>query len=69
VGEHETGVGCLLAGSFGLARQSSHESTELIIRAPKDYHVGKQWHPSNETITVIRGTFVVGHDGSEQRWN
>jgi quercetin dioxygenase-like cupin family protein len=43
------------------------KATELIIRAPKDYHVGKHWHSSNETITVVRGTFVVGHDGSEQK--
>jgi quercetin dioxygenase-like cupin family protein len=43
------------------------KATELIIRAPKDYHVGRHWHSSNETITVIRGTFVVGHENSEQR--
>jgi quercetin dioxygenase-like cupin family protein len=43
------------------------KATQLIIRAPKNYHVGRHWHSSNETITVIRGTFVVGHDGSEQR--
>ena len=41
------------------------KATELIIRAPKNYHVGKHWHSSNET--VIRGTFVVGHDGSEAK--
>ncbi|HXR00062.1 MAG TPA: cupin domain-containing protein [Pseudomonas sp.] len=43
------------------------KATELIIRTPKDYHVGRHWHSFNETITVIRGTFVVGHDGSEQK--
>jgi quercetin dioxygenase-like cupin family protein len=43
------------------------KATELIIRAPKNYHVGRHWHSSNETITVIRGTFVVGHDGSEEK--
>ena len=43
------------------------KATELIIRAPKDYHVGRHWHSSNETITVIRGTFVVGHENSEQK--
>ena len=43
------------------------KSTQLIIRAPKDYHVGRHWHSANETITVIRGTFVVGHDGSDDR--
>jgi quercetin dioxygenase-like cupin family protein len=43
------------------------KATELIIRAPKDYHVGRHWHSSNETITVIHGTFIVGHDGSEEK--
>jgi quercetin dioxygenase-like cupin family protein len=43
------------------------KATELFIRAPKNYHVGRHWHTSNETITVIRGTFIVGHDGSEER--
>jgi quercetin dioxygenase-like cupin family protein len=43
------------------------KATELIIRAPKNYHVGRHWHSSNETLTVIRGTFVVGHDGSDER--
>ena len=43
------------------------KATQLIIRAPKDYHVGRHWHSANETITVIRGTFVVGHDGSDER--
>jgi quercetin dioxygenase-like cupin family protein len=43
------------------------KATELFIRAPKNYHVGRHWHTSNETITVLRGTFIVGHDGSEER--
>ena len=43
------------------------KATQLIIRAPKDYHVGRHWHSANETVTVIRGTFVVGHDGSDER--
>jgi quercetin dioxygenase-like cupin family protein len=42
------------------------KATELFIRAPKNYHVGRHWHTSNETITVLRGTFIVGHDGSEE---
>jgi quercetin dioxygenase-like cupin family protein len=43
------------------------KATELIIRSPKNYHVGRHWHTANETITVIRGTFIVGHDGSEEK--
>jgi len=43
------------------------KATQLIIRAPKNYHVGRHWHSSNETITVIHGTFVVGHDGGGER--
>ena len=26
------------------------KATELFIRAPKNYHVGRHWHTSNETI-------------------
>jgi quercetin dioxygenase-like cupin family protein len=43
------------------------KATELLIRTPKDFHVPKHWHSANETLTVIRGTFVVAHEGSEKR--
>lgn len=43
------------------------KATEMLIQTPKNYHVGRHWHSANETITVIRGTFVVGHDGSNER--
>jgi hypothetical protein len=42
-------------------------ATLLIVRAPKYYHIGRHWHSANATITVIHGTFVVGHDGSDER--
>jgi quercetin dioxygenase-like cupin family protein len=35
-----------------------------VIRAPANAHVPRHWHTANETITVLKGTFVVGHDGS-----
>jgi hypothetical protein len=39
----------------------------MLIQTPKNYHVGRHWHSANETITVIRCTFVIGHDGSDER--
>ena len=43
------------------------KATELLIRTPKDFHVPKHWHTANETLTVIRGTFVMAHEGSDKR--
>jgi quercetin dioxygenase-like cupin family protein len=43
------------------------KETELFIRSPKNYHVPRHWHSSDETITVLRGTFILKHDGSEDR--
>jgi quercetin dioxygenase-like cupin family protein len=43
------------------------EATYLIIRGPGNAHVPRHWHTANETITVLRGTFVLGHDGSEDK--
>jgi quercetin dioxygenase-like cupin family protein len=43
------------------------QATYLIIRGPANAHVPRHWHTSNETITVLKGTFVVGHDGSEDK--
>jgi len=40
------------------------EATYLVIRGPGNLHVPRHWHTSNETITVLKGSFVVGHDGS-----
>jgi quercetin dioxygenase-like cupin family protein len=43
------------------------KETELFIRSPKNYHVPRHWHSANETITVLRGTFILKHDGSDER--
>ena len=43
------------------------KATELLIRTPKDFHVPKHWHTANETLTVIRGTFVMAHEGGDKR--
>ena len=43
------------------------KETELFIRSPRNYHVPRHWHSSDETITVLRGTFILKHDGSDER--
>jgi quercetin dioxygenase-like cupin family protein len=43
------------------------QATYLVIRGPGNLHVPRHWHSSNESITVLRGTFVVAHDGSEDK--
>jgi quercetin dioxygenase-like cupin family protein len=43
------------------------QATYLIIRGPGNLHVPRHWHSSNESITVLKGTFVVAHDGSEDK--
>jgi quercetin dioxygenase-like cupin family protein len=43
------------------------QETELLIRTPKDFHVDRHWHSANETITMIHGTFILKHDGSNDR--
>ena len=43
------------------------QATYLIIRGPANAHVPRHWHTSNESITVIKGTFVLGNDGSEDK--
>jgi quercetin dioxygenase-like cupin family protein len=42
-------------------------ATYLVIRGPGNLHVPKHWHSSNESITVLKGSFVVAHDGSEDK--
>jgi quercetin dioxygenase-like cupin family protein len=41
--------------------------TELMIRAPKNFHVPRHWHSANETLTIISGTFTMKHDGSNEK--
>jgi GNAT superfamily N-acetyltransferase len=43
------------------------QATYLEIRGPANGHVPRHGHISNETITALKGTFVVGHDGSEEK--
>ena len=43
------------------------QATYLVIRGPAHQHVPRHWHSSNESITVIKGTFEVAHDGSEDK--
>ena len=40
------------------------QATELLIRSPKNFHVPRHWHSANETITLIRGTFIMEHNDS-----
>jgi quercetin dioxygenase-like cupin family protein len=43
------------------------QATYLVIRGPGNQHVPRHWHSSNETITVLNGTFTVAHDGSPDK--
>jgi quercetin dioxygenase-like cupin family protein len=43
------------------------QATELLIRSPKNFHVPRHWHSANETITLIRGTFIMEHNDSGNR--
>ena len=43
------------------------QATYLVIRGPGNLHVPKHWHTSNESITVLKGSFVVAHDGSNDK--
>jgi quercetin dioxygenase-like cupin family protein len=43
------------------------KASELIIRAPKNFHVPRHWHSANETITIISGTFTMKHDGTDEK--
>ena len=43
------------------------QATYLVIRGPGNQHVPRHWHSSNESITVVNGTFVMAHDGSDDK--
>jgi quercetin dioxygenase-like cupin family protein len=43
------------------------QATYLVIRGPGNLHVPRHWHTSNESITVLKGSFVVAHDGGEDK--
>lgn len=39
------------------------QTTQLMIRVPKNFHVPKHWHTANETHTVLSGTFIIECEG------
>lgn len=41
-------------------------ATQLYFRLPPGVHAPRHWHSANETNVVIRGTFVIQHDGGER---
>jgi Cupin domain len=43
------------------------KATYLVIRAEKNAHVPRHWHTANETLTILKGTFVLKRDGSDER--
>ena len=43
------------------------QATYLVIRNPANQHVPRHWHSSNESITVLKGTFEVAHYGSDDK--
>ena len=59
-----------LEGGFEISTLYTNPTTQatyLVIRGPGNLHVPRHWHSSNESITVLKGTFVVAHDGSEDK--
>jgi quercetin dioxygenase-like cupin family protein len=54
-----------LGGGFEISilyTNPATQATYLVIRGSG--HVPRHWHSSNESITVLKGTFTVAHDGS-----
>jgi len=59
-----------LGGGFDISilyTNPTTQATYLVIRGSGNLHVPRHWHSSNESITVLKGTFVVAHDGSEDK--
>jgi anti-sigma factor ChrR (cupin superfamily) len=57
-----------LGGGFDISMLYTNPKTQatyLVIRGTG--HVPKHWHSSNETITILTGTFTVAHDGSRDK--
>lgn len=43
------------------------QATQLYFRIPPGpFHAVRHWHTANETNVVIRGTFIIQHDGGER---
>ena len=43
------------------------KASQLLIWVPADTHVPKHWHSAAETVVVIRGNLVLGHEGGGDR--
>ena len=43
------------------------QATQLLIRMPKQMHVPMHWHSANETHTIIQGSWVFEHEGTQDR--
>jgi quercetin dioxygenase-like cupin family protein len=59
-----------LEGGFEISILYTNPTTQvtyLEIRGPGNLHVPKHWHTSNESITVLKGSFIVAHDGSAEK--
>ena len=59
-----------LGGGFDISilyTNPTTQATYLVIRGPGNQHVPRHWQSSNETITVLKGTFTVAHDGSPDK--
>jgi quercetin dioxygenase-like cupin family protein len=59
-----------LGGGFEIAilyTNPATQATYLVIRGGGNLHVPRHWHSSNESITVLSGTFTVAHDGSPDK--
>jgi quercetin dioxygenase-like cupin family protein len=41
-------------------------ATQLYFRVPPRFSLERHWHSANETNVVIRGTFLLQHDGGER---
>jgi quercetin dioxygenase-like cupin family protein len=59
-----------LGGGFEISILYTNPVTQvtyLEIRGSGNLHVPRHWHSFNESITVLQGTFVVAHDGSDDK--
>lgn len=59
-----------LGGGFEISilyTNPATQATYLVIRGGGNLHVPRHWHSSNESITVLRGTFTVAHDGGPEK--
>ena len=41
-------------------------ATQLYFKCPPKMHAVRHWHSANETNVIVRGSFVIQHDGGEK---